>query len=157
MKKKSILASLLAAITIACLAMFAGCFESYTQSDKEYWFSSVDKTFVKYDDTTRNLDEAGTVWTLVSNYTGNVTLSLIINGVNLPNSYAYLFLNGTQVGSENDTGVYTFVYKLSLTKGDTIKIHTYWLYGILADDTECTFSYFVMDDGTGNYMVTNMP
>jgi hypothetical protein len=139
--------------------VFAGCFESYTQSDKEYWFSSVAKKYVAYDDATHNISETGTTWTMVSNYTGNVTLSVIIDGVDNSYSAAYLYVNDTQVKSEVNTGVYTYVYGLTLTKGDTIKIQTFWTNSVAANSysKECTFTYFVMDDGTGNYMVTNMP
>jgi hypothetical protein len=67
------------------------------------------------------------------------------------NTAAFLYVNGVQVPSETHTDVYTYVYHLSLNKGDSIQLHAFSNYSLTLK--KFTISYFLMDDGTGNYPV----
>jgi hypothetical protein len=155
MKKKILAIATLLLALVACLGTLSACFE--TQSDKEYWFSETSKQFVAYDSNVNTIDNAGTYWYFTSKYEGDVTIKISID-VNdtlftTSPSYAYMYVNDIQVKSESDTEVYTYIYKVSLKKGDKLKLHATWVYGISADDKGFTISYFIMNDGTADYLV----
>jgi hypothetical protein len=67
-------------------------------------------------------------------------------------SAAYLYVNDVQVKSD-EAGFYTYSYQLSLSKGDTIKLHAFWVNSLVTNDTGFTISVFTWNDGTGNYLL----
>jgi hypothetical protein len=119
-------------VLVMSLSLMASC-KASSPNDTAYWFSSNSYNFVKYDDAQNNLDEAGSYWNFKSATSGNITLSVRLN-VDLYYSAAYLYVNGEKVPSEINTGIYTFVYKLSLNKGDSIKLHAFWVNSLTCDD-----------------------
>lgn len=128
--KKNIFKSLL--LVLAFMIVLVGC-GSNNPSETKYWFSNHDTEFVPYDETSNNLDKCGTYWYFTAAKKVDITLSVKLNVDNYM-SYASLYVNDEQVKSEVNTGIYTYVYNLSLKKGDKIKIHATWLYGISTDD-----------------------
>jgi len=135
MRQKSL--NLLRTITIVLaliisLSLIVSCKKS-SPNDTSYWFSSYTYDFVKYDDEQNNLSQAGSYWNFKSATSGNITLSVRMN-VDLYLSTAYLYVNGEKVQSESNTGIYTFVYNLSLNKGDSIKLHAFWVNSVMCDD-----------------------
>lgn len=151
MKEKfsvSILSLLLALVTFG----IAGC-GSTNPSETEYWFSKSSTDFVAYDEETANLDKAGSFWYFTVAKNVETTMSLIINVDNFF-SAAYLYVNETQVQSENNTGVYTYVYELSLKKGDDIKIHAFWVNSLCANDTGFEIQQISMSENGKTYSLT---
>jgi hypothetical protein len=103
-----------------------GC-DNYTQSDKEYWFSSFETNTVEYDSQTNNRDEVGTYWNLVSKRdVDDITISLKITSTGFYET-TYFYINDEQIKSDDPTGtVYSYIYSnISLKKGDKIKIHSF--------------------------------
>jgi hypothetical protein len=146
---KRVCASLLLAMVVVMSAiMLSAC--SYSKNDRDYWFSAYSTKYVEYDANASNLAEAGSYWNFTSARTVDVTLSVIIDVDNI-NTAAFLYVNGVQVPSETHTDVYTYVYHLSLNKGDSIQLHAFSNYSITLK--KFTISYFIMSDGTGNYPV----
>ncbi len=131
--KKRILTSVLSLLLALIMMTMVGC-GTNNPSETAYWFSKSSTEFVAYDEGTNNLDEAGNYWHFTVAKDVETTMNLIINVGNY-SSAAYLYVNGTQVQSETNTGVYTYVYKLSLKKGDEIKIHAFWVNSLYASET----------------------
>lgn len=150
--KKGILASVLSLLLAMVTLVMAGC-GSTNPSETEYWFSKSSTDFVAYDDETNNISEAGSYWHFTVAKDVETTMNLIIN-VNNYYSAAYLYVNGTQVQSEADTDVYTYVYKLSLKKGDEIKIHAFWVNSLYAGETEFELQQISMSVDGKNYILT---
>lgn len=120
--RKKIFVPLLAGLAVLSIA---GC-DSYTPSDLKYWFSSCDSESIGYDENLNNIDEAGTYWNFVSAKNADITMNLIMNVDNF-SSAAYLYLNGEQVKSEVDTGIYTYVFTLTLKKNDELSLHAFYV------------------------------
>lgn len=127
----SMLSLLLALVTLG----IAGC-GSTNPSETSYWFSSAKTEFIKYveySDEKDNLSEAGNYWYFTSAKDMDIEMYLITDAYDMY-STTYLYVNDTQVQSEVDTGIYTFVYKLSLKRGDKIKIHAFWTNRLKTDE-----------------------
>lgn len=143
-----------------CVALFlvvlqifamAGCLSS-NPSELNYWFSDTSQEFIKYDETKNNLDECGSYWYFVAGKEVEITLSVKINVDNYT-SYAYLYVNDKQVKSELDVNIYSYVYKLSLKKGDVIKLHASWVYGVSASDEEFEIYSMVIAHEGNQYLI----
>lgn len=145
--KKAIVAVILIAVAATVFVMVAGC-EDRNPSDTEYWFSEDTYEFVPYSEEDSNIDDAGSHWYFTSAKTVNVTMSVRLN-VNNYSSAAYLYVNGEQVKSEAETDVYTYVYKLSLNRGDKIELHAFWVNPLYADDEGFAISILTMTDESG--------
>ncbi|HQC55133.1 MAG TPA: hypothetical protein PKX91_05360 [Clostridia bacterium] len=136
---------------VACTLI--GCGEANkTPSDTAYWFSSSDKKFVAYNETTNNIDEAGSYWYFTSAKDVTTTLSVRINVDAF--STAYLYVNDKQVKSEVDTGIFSMVYKLSLKTGDKIKLHAFWVNSLATNDTGFEIQMLVMSENGNDYVLT---
>jgi hypothetical protein len=153
MKRKFFAPIALGLAAVLSAGVLASC-SSYTPSDKGYWFSKSEKSFVAYDEEKNNLSEAGTYWDFTSAYDGSVTMKLRMN-VDLIFSTAYLYVNDVQVESDRDSW-YTFSYALSLQKGDKLQLHAFWTNSLKTDETGFTIQVFVMNDGTGDYNVLDI-
>ncbi len=150
---KKILTLLLAVLLSVLTLCFASCGEKITQSNKEYWFSDYSTNFVAYTEETDNIDEAGTYWNFTSKKDfGEITINIVSDSLSAF-STSYLYVNDVQIQSETNTGVYTFVYKLNLKKGDKIKIHAFWTNSLKTNESGFNISMFAIDDGTGTYVV----
>ena len=130
--KKRILTVLLSLLLLLAMLTAVGC-ESTNPSDTDYWFSKTRTDFIAFDDATYNLSEAGSYWYFTAAKDVDVTMNLFL-GVDNFTSGAYLYVNGTQVKSEVDTSIYTYVYKLSLKKGDEIKLHAFWVNSLYTSE-----------------------
>ena len=130
--KKGVMTGILSLFITLTIFTVSGC-GTVGPNKLAYWFSTSNTYFVSYNEESNNLDEAGTYWEFTVANNVDMGLNLRMN-VNNFNSYAYLYVNGEQVRSESDTGIYTYAYSLSLKKGDKIKIHAKWLYGLSATD-----------------------
>jgi hypothetical protein len=130
--KKRILTSILSLFFALAIFTVSGC-DTVSLSESAYWFSTSNSYFVSYNEENNNLDKAGTYWEFTVANNVDISLNLRMNVDNF-SSYAYLYVNDKQVKSEDNTGIYTYVYNLSLKKGDKIKIHAKWLYGLSAND-----------------------
>lgn len=149
--KKYINISVLIFVMILSVICLVGC-SSNNPSDTEYWFSKTNKEFVKYDEATNNLSESGSYWYFTSSKNVDITLSIRMNVDNYT-SYAFLYVNDKQIQSEVNTGIYTYVYKLSLKKGDEIKLHASWVYGISASDEEFEIITMVIGNEDKQYII----
>ena len=132
--RKKFYISILVFVATLSLTFLVGC-SSKSPSSTGYWFSKTDKQFVKYDETKNNLNESGSYWYFTSSKNVNITLSVKINVDNYT-SYAYLYVNDKQIQSEVNTSIYSYVYNLSLKKGDVIKLHASWVNAIFASEEE---------------------
>ena len=150
--KKRIFTSMLSMLLALILLVTAGC-GTNNPSDTAYWFSKTDAKFVAFDDEAYNLEEAGNYWYFTAAKDTETTMSLILN-VDLFTSGAYLYVNDEQVKSEAKTGVYTYVYELSLKKGDEIKIHAFWVNSIAANDKGFEILQLTMSQDGKNYVLT---
>lgn len=132
----------------------AGCdfFNSYSKSDKEYWFSSVKVEYVEYDEENEDMEvsDAGTFWYFTSNQTADITMSMILD-VGYPYSGAYLYVNGEQMEYQGSNGIYTHSYNLSLKKGDKIVVHAFTWNSLMLEHYSMT--YLSINDGEHNYLV----
>ena len=133
------------------VVVMAGCLSS-NPSELSYWFSNTSEEFVKYDETKNNLDESGSYWYFTAAKGVEITLSVKINVDNYT-SYAYLYVNDKQVKSELDTQIYSYVYKLSLNKGDVVKLHASWVYGLSANDEEFEIYTMVIGHEGNQYLI----
>ncbi|HHT55115.1 MAG TPA: hypothetical protein GX012_00975 [Acholeplasma sp.] len=129
--KKKVIVSLFGIFALFLSVLFLiGCeFGSKIPSDKSYWFSNSKEEFIKYDEEKNNLEQAGSYWHFTLAKDADITLKIRIN-VDDFKTCAYLYKNDELVKSEIDTGIYSRVYKLSLKKGDKLKLHAFWLYSI---------------------------
>lgn len=130
--KKKFLTGMVSLFITMVMILVSGCGKS-NPSELNYWFSSYNSYFVGYNDETNNLDDAGTYWEFTVANNVDIGMNLRINVDNY-GSYAYLYVNDKQIKSETDTGIYTYIYNLSLKKGDKIKIHAKWLNSLSAND-----------------------
>jgi len=130
----------------------AGCL-STNPSQTEYWFSKSSTEFIAFDEDKYNLDEAGSYWYFTASKDMKVRMNIIL-GVNNFTSGAYLYVNGTQVKSESDTGIFTYVYDLSLKTGDEIKIHAFWINSLVTNDTGFELSQISMTQDGRTYILT---
>ena len=141
------------AVAVVCALSLFGLTScaSTNPSDTSYWFSSNSYQFVAYDEGEDNLSQAGSYWNFTSAVSGNVTLSVRIN-VGLY-SAAYLYLNDVQVQSQPNTGIYSYVYNLTLNKGDRIKLHAFWVNSLMSDDTGFEITLLTMEkDGKSHIL-----
>ena len=151
MKKRISVRMLSLFFGVATLAM-VGC-SSTNPSETSYWFSKSSTNFVAYDEETNNLDKAGNYWYFTAAKNVETMMNLIIN-VNNFSSAAYLYVNDAQVRSETDTGVYTYVYKLSLKKEDEIKIHAFWVNSLYIDDNGFEIQQISMSEDGKTYILS---
>jgi|GEM_PF-666628 len=151
MKKRFLAMVLSMALALAMLTT-AGCGTS-NPSDTKYWFSKHSTDFVAFDDNEYNLTEAGTYWYFTAAKNIEVTMSIIMNVDNFT-SGAYLYVNGTQVKSEANPGVYTYAYKLSLKRGDEIKIHAFWINSLVTNETGFEIKQLSMTADGKTYLLT---
>lgn len=150
--KKRIFVSALSMTLVLAMLTLAGCGTS-NPSDTEYWFSKSSTDFIAFDEDKYNLNEAGSYWYFTATKDAEVTMNLII-GVDNYTSGAYLYVNDTQVQSETDTGIYTYVYELSLKKGDEIKIHAFWVNSLLVNETGFELHQISMTQDGKTYILT---
>ena len=150
--KKRILASALSILLALLMLTMVGCGTS-NPSETNYWFSKTSTDFIAFDEDEYNLTDAGNYWYFTSAKDTEVTMNIII-GVNHYNSAAYLYVNDTQVQSEVDTGIYTYVYKLSLKKGDEIKIHAFWVNSLYTSETGFELQHISMSQDGKTYILT---
>lgn len=153
MKKKAV-ARLAAVMAIGiCFLVLTSC-GSISKNDRNYWFSSYENKFVAYDGT--NLDDAGTYWNMTVKSDCTVTISVRCD-VNFATSTVWFYVNGQQILSEKETGVYSVVYKnLQLHKGDALQLHAFWAYAASANDTGFEISMLSINDGTGEYPINDI-
>lgn len=151
MRKKLLLGAIFVCLAVACF-VFAGCASS-NPSETSYWFSKNSSEFEKYEEDKNNLSTAGTYWYFTAAKDMDTVMSVKLN---VDNSYsaAYLYVNDVQVQSENDTGIYTYVYNLSLTKGDSLKLHAFWVNSLMTDDTGFEISMLSMTEDGSQYLLT---
>lgn len=150
--KKRTLTSVLSLFLVLITIMVTGC-ESGNPSETAYWFSQSKTEFIAYDEETENLDDAGTYWYFTAAKDTEVTMNVVVNVDNF-SSAAYLYVNDAQVKSEADTGIYTYVYQLSLKKGDKIKIHAFWVNSLETNDKGFEFSLVSMTQNGKTYNLT---
>lgn len=150
--KKRILASAISMLLALVMLTTVGC-ESNNPSETEYWFSKSSTKFITFDEDEYNLDKAGSYWYFTAAKDTEVTMNLVI-GVDHYTSGAYLYVNDTQVKSETNTGIYTYVYELSLKKGDEIKIHAFWVNSLYANETGFELNQISMSQGGETYVLT---
>lgn len=150
MKKRRLVKALSMLLALLMLTM-VGCGTS-NPSDTKYWFSNSSKNFVAYDEETNNISEAGSYWNFTVAKNVEITMNLIINVDNFY-SGAYLYVNGTQVKSEVDTGIHTYVYKLSLKKGDEIKIHAFWTNSLKVNENGFEILMMSIKQGEKTYVL----
>ncbi len=153
MKKKAV-ARLAAVMAIGiCFLVLTSC-GNISKNDRNYWFSSYENKFVAYDGT--NLDDAGTYWNMTVKSDCTVTISVRCD-VNFATSTVWFYVNGQQILSEKETGIYSVVYKdLQLHKGDTLQLHAFWAYAASANDTGFEISMLSINDGTGEYPINDI-
>ena len=150
--KKRILASALSMLLTLVMLTMVGCGTS-NPSETKYWFSKHSTEFVAFDEDNHNLNEAGSYWYFTVAKDTEVTMNLII-GVDNYTSGAYLYVNDTQVKSEANTGIYTYMYELSLKKGDEIKIHAFWVNSLLVNETGFELHQISMTQDGRTYILT---
>lgn len=150
--KKRILVSIVSLLFAMATLVMVGC-GSNNPSETEYWFSKSSTEFVTYDEENDNLDSAGSYWYFTVAKNVETTMNLIIN-VNNFSTAAYMYINDTQVQSETNTGIYTYVYKLSLKKGDEIKIHAFWINSLYTNDTGFEIQQISMSENGKTYSLT---
>ena len=149
---KKILSSALSIFLALILLTLIGC-QTNNPSDTKYWFSKSSTDFISFDEDQYNLTDAGSYWYFTAANDTEVTMNLII-GVDNFTSAAYLYVNGNQVQSEINTGIYTYVYKLSLKKGDEIKIHAFWVNSLLVNETGFELHQISMSQDGKTYILT---
>lgn len=150
--KKSVLAGLISILMVMSVFAFSGC-SSTNPSETDYWFSKNSSDFEKYEENKNNLSTAGTYWYFTAAKDIETVMSVKLNVDNIY-SAAYLYVNDAQVKSENNTGIYTYVYKLSLKKGDSLKLHAFWTNSLTADDTGFEISMLSMTEGSSTYLLS---
>lgn len=150
--KKRILASAVSMLLALVMLTMAGC-ESNNPSETRYWFSKSSTDFIAFDEDEYNLNEAGSYWYFTAAKDIDVTMNLIL-GVDNYTSGAYLYVNDTQVQSETDRSIYTYVYKLSLKKGDEIKIHAFWVNSLYTNETGFDLKHISMTHDGKTYILT---
>ncbi|MGN1060475.1 MAG: hypothetical protein ACI4QN_01965 [Candidatus Coproplasma sp.] len=143
-----IITALVAAITCS---LFAACGTATSPNEAAYWFSENSYEYVNYDSESGNSDTAGAYWHFTAAKDEDITMSLRMT---LPAyATAYLYVNDVQVQSENNTGIYTFVYKLSLKKGDKIKLHAFRVLGSSLAEGGFEITYMTVSDGQKEYPI----
>ncbi|MGN1103781.1 MAG: hypothetical protein ACI4QI_02795 [Candidatus Coproplasma sp.] len=149
-KKISLFAFIVGVIaSVIAFSLFAAC-TTASPNDTAYWFSQNSYEFVKYEDDKDNLDKAGAYWYFTAAKNEDITLSVRINVDNYY-SAAYLYVNDAQVKSENNTGIYTYVYNLSLKKGDKLKLHAFWVNSLVYQENGFEISMLTIGDGQKSY------
>ena len=149
---KRFLSCVLSLLLAWIMLTMVGC-GTNSPSDTKYWFSKSSTNFIVYNEDEDNLAEAGSYWYFTAAKNTEVTMNLII-GVDNYTSGAYLYVNDTQVKSETNTGIYTYVYKLSLKKGDEIKIHAFWVNSLLVNKTGFELHQISMTQDGKTYILT---
>lgn len=119
-------------LCVLSVLALSGC-ASYSPSDSEYWFTSSSTRSIEYDAAEDNIETAGTYWDFVSARSENIRMNVRLDVDNFT-SAAYLYVNGEQVKSELDTGIYTYVYALSLKKGDELSLHAFYVNPLSYDE-----------------------
>ena len=150
--KKRILVSAVSMILALTMLTLVGCGTS-NPSDTAYWFSKSSTDFIEFNDDDYNLNEAGSYWYFTAAKDTEVTMNVII-GVDNFTSAAYLYVNDVQVQSESKTGIYTYVYNLSLKKGDKIKLHAFWINSLYTNETGFELRQISMSQDGKTYVLT---
>ena len=150
--KKRILVSAVSMILALTMLTLVGCGTS-NPSDTAYWFSKSSTDFIAFNDDDYNLNEAGSYWYFTAAKDTEVTMNVII-GVDNFTSAAYLYVNDEQVQSEPKTGIYTYVYNLSLKKGDKIKLHAFWVNSLYTNETGFELRQISMSQDGKTYVLT---
>lgn len=150
--KKRILVSALSMLLALTIVTLVGC-GTNNPSDTAYWFSKSSTDFIAFDDDEYNLTDAGSYWHFTAARDAEVTMNVIV-GVDQFTSAAYLYVNDTQIQSETDTGIYTYVYNLSLKKGDEIKFHAFWVNSLLVNETGFDLYQISMTQDGKTYVLT---
>ena len=130
--KKQVLISVMALLLAMVFISNVGC-GSNNPSETKYWFSKTSTNFVAYDDEQNNISEAGTYWYFTAAKNMEIEMKLITSAKG-PFAAVYLYVNNEQVKSETNTEIYDYVYKLTLKKGDEIKIHAFWVNSLMVDE-----------------------
>ena len=144
--------SALSILLVSVMLTMVGCGTS-NPSDTAYWFSKSSSDFVEFNDDEYNLTDAGSYWYFTAAKDTEVTMNVIV-GVDHFTSAAYLYVNDKQVQSETNTGIYTYVYELSLKKGDEIKIHAFWVNSLYTNETGFELHQISMSQGGKTYVLT---
>lgn len=150
MKKKVLTMALFVVFAITTISM-TSCASS-NPSNTSYWFSKANAEFIAYNDDTDNLSEAGNYWYFTSAKDMNIEMYLLTDAYDMY-SATYLYVNDEQVQSETDTGVYTYAYKLSLKKGDKIKIHAFWTNSLMTTEEGFTMKQISIKQDGATYIL----
>ena len=150
--KKRFFVSVLSMLLVLIMLTMVGCGTS-NPSDTAYWFSKSSSDFVEFDDDEYNLTDAGSYWYFTVAKDTEVTMNVIL-GVDQFTSAAYLYVNDKQVQSETNTGIYTYVYELSLKKGDEIKIHAFWVNSLYTNEIGFELHQISMSQNGKTYILT---
>lgn len=141
---KKLIRGVIASLLLLLLLTLNGCVSS-SPNNVTYWFSKVSKE-VNLSSTEAN----STIWEFTSRNDNEIILSLKMNVDNF-SSYAYLYVNDVQVKSETNNSIYTYQYKLSLKKGDKIKIEAKSLYSITEEEYDILM--MVISQNGNNYII----
>ena len=125
---------------------------STNPSDTSYWFSEHSESYVKYSEKTGE-DDYGTFWDFTSAKTCDITFNVKLD-VGGYSSTAYLFVNDVQVKSETNTGLYSFVYKLSLKRGDKIKLRAFNTLAPTIDEKRFEILLLAIENGGNTFLLT---
>lgn len=154
MKKIKLLVVFLVIALTTSIAIISGC-DSYGPNDVGYYFSDSTQELVDYDETTHNIDEAGYYYYFTAKSTTTIDLSIRIAFDNSMYQTMYLYVNDEQVGSDTDTGIYSFVFSdLSLTKGDKLTLHFFATNSFYIFEEEPDIQVFTIDNYTINELTT---
>ncbi len=128
--KKWFSACLMIAVLFTVSFAMVGCGE--TASDTKYWFSQYNSNFVAFDFENNNIKEAGTYWNFTVAKSVDITLNVIVNTDYF--SSLSLYQNDVAVNGMGSNGIYTNMFKLSLKKGDKLKMHARWTNSLMTND-----------------------
>lgn len=149
--QKTVVKILVVLLLFVATISVMGCDESSSPSDTAYWFSSHSTEFKAYDEEKDNINEAGTYWYFTAKKSVDITFSVRINTGATSN--AYLYVNDAKIDSKADTGIYSYVYDLSLKKGDNIKLHAFWTNSLMTTDTGFTIQLLAITQGGSQYLL----
>ena len=154
MNKKIIMLVMTIAIILVMSISMVAC-NMYEASDFEYYFSSYEKNFVKYDDSLNegkgNLENSGSYWNMEVKEDVKIDIYIVTDALSMYSGLEFK-VNDKQVKSEVDTGIYTYVYKnLDLKKGDKLSFHGFWVNSLMTNDTGFNMTVFAIKNGGETY------